>query len=73
MKYVLSAAMLVAIAMPVSAQMTDGMKSPTMKQCQAGYKPAYMKTMKWSSTAFSDACSEKMKMNKDKKMKKDKI
>ncbi len=74
MKHVVAAILLVAIATPATAQMMKGeMKSPTMKQCQMGYKSSYMKSMKWSKATFKKACSDKMGMMKnDKMMKKQK-
>ena len=72
MKHIVAAILLIAVATPATAQMMKGdMKSPTMKQCQMGYKTSFMKSMKWSKASFKKACSGMMKDGK--MMKNDKM
>ena len=68
MKYLLSAALLAAIAIPATAQMRGDMREPTMKQCRMGYRTSYMRTMDWSRQAFRQACDHKMMMMKKNSM-----
>ena len=67
----LIATVLAAVAMPASAQMMDKnmdkkrAMTPTMEQCEGGYKKSYKSSMDWSKSKFKRACKSMM-MKKDK-------
>ena len=50
------AMLLSSLAIPAVAQDTKKAMTPTLVQCQGGYKDSYMKSMKWSKTDFDSAC-----------------
>ena len=80
MKYAITVAALCAVtalAGAANAKSTSGKKqmmSPSMEQCQGGYKKTYSKDMHWSKSKFKKACHKMMKSDmkmKDGMMKKD--
>ena len=72
MKTIIAAsAMILSIALPAFAQTapstpaapstTEATMTPTLEQCQGGYKDTYMQSMKWSKATFDTACAKVIK------------